>query len=51
MSRYRELKCERCKNRRAKLKSRQGMFCENMIKGEETTCPKFNLDRNAPLWN
>ena len=51
MNRYKDLKCERCKNRRARLKSRQGVFCEKMIKGEESTCPKFKFDKNAPLWN
>ena len=52
MSRYQELKCERCKNRLARLKSKQGLFCEQMIKGNEPSCPKFNLDtRVAYIWN
>jgi hypothetical protein len=51
MTKYKQLGCERCKNRRAYLKSRQGLFCEQMIMGEKSVCPKFKLDKNAPLWN
>lgn len=53
MSRYEDLKCERCKNRFAKLRSKQGQYCETILKAEEpASCPRFNLDKNAKLiWN
>lgn len=53
MSRYQELKCERCKNRRRSIKSKQGEFCVKMINSDKTTCEKFKLDPyvRIPLCN
>jgi hypothetical protein len=46
-SKYIELKCGRCLNRRAFLSSKQGKFCTEMQKSDEETCPKFKLDKNS----
>jgi len=53
MSKYQELGCERCKNRRRSIKSRQGEYCSAMMKSDKTTCEKFKLDPyvRVPLCN
>lgn len=44
MSKYKELGCERCKNRLRSLKSKQGEYCTAMMKSDKTICEKFKLD-------